>query len=129
MADFSIYRIGRGLDADIRIDDASVSRFHAELLKTASGLYHMTDCGSLNGTYLARDGSWEPVRQAYIAAGDVIRLGAHQIEAGQLISMIPWSSGTEERKSDRREQERDSRPFTEQKLRRGDDARVVGDED
>jgi len=44
-------RIGRAEDNDVRVDDLSVSRHHAELRRTGDG-YQIVDLGSRNGTFL-----------------------------------------------------------------------------
>lgn len=43
--------IGRSTDNDIFLDDVTVSRRHAEIVKEAKK-YSVKDCGSLNGTYV-----------------------------------------------------------------------------
>ena len=131
MANFSVHRIGRDPDVDIRIDDTSVSRLHAELIVTASGLYHLTDCGSLNGTYLARDGAWEPVRQVYITPDDLIRLGPHQVGASQLISRVTRDGGGGGQKSrgQAKKTDQDDRPCNKQKYRRDSDGRIIAADD
>ena len=45
--------IGRSPDCDIFLDDVTVSRKHAVIKRSASGL-EIEDLGSLNGTYLNR---------------------------------------------------------------------------
>lgn len=47
----SIIRIGRANDNDVVLDDASVSRYHAQLVCDTSGC-HIVDQGSANGTML-----------------------------------------------------------------------------
>lgn len=58
--------VGRGVDCDLRIDDARLSRRHASLTQSG-GCWHFGDLGSKNGTTLAgsapgetalRDGDW-----------------------------------------------------------------------
>src|SRR5205814_1894417 len=44
-------RVGRQETAEVRLDDASVSRQHAELAPTERG-WRVRDAGSTNGTYL-----------------------------------------------------------------------------
>ena len=44
-------KIGRSKDNDITIDDASVSRYHATIIKTESGIM-INDNGSSNGTFI-----------------------------------------------------------------------------
>lgn len=48
--------IGRSPESEIFLDDITVSRKHAEIIKT-EGSYEVRDCGSLNGTYV--DGKLE----------------------------------------------------------------------
>lgn len=48
-----VLRIGRAEDADIFLDDVTVSRHHAELRHGAEG-WSVRDTGSLNGTYVNR---------------------------------------------------------------------------
>ncbi len=45
--------IGRRPDADVFLDDITVSRDHA-LLIPRGDQWHLDDCGSLNGTYVNR---------------------------------------------------------------------------
>lgn len=87
MSHFTIYRIGRGSDVDIRIDDNSVSRLHAELVVTESGSHYLTDCASTNGSYVAQNGEWIPIRQDFITPTDVILLGQYRTTVPQLIAM------------------------------------------
>lgn len=87
MSHFTIYRIGRGSDVDIRIGDDSVSRLHAELLATKNGVYYLTDCASTNGSYVAQNGEWIPIRQDFISPTDEILLGQYQTTVPQLIAM------------------------------------------
>ncbi|MFJ3958538.1 FHA domain-containing protein [Arthrobacter sp. NPDC090010] len=46
--------VGRHPDADIFLDDVTVSRKHAEFVRTPTG-YELADTGSLNGTYVNHD--------------------------------------------------------------------------
>ena len=48
-----VLRIGRAAGNDMVVPDLSVSRYHAELRKTAGGGYEIVDLGSHNGTYVA----------------------------------------------------------------------------
>ena len=45
--------VGRRPDSDIFLDDVTVSRDHALLVRRGDGFY-LDDCGSLNGTYVNR---------------------------------------------------------------------------
>ncbi|QUH03275.1 FHA domain-containing protein [Saccharopolyspora erythraea] len=62
--------IGRHRECDIVLDDVTVSRFHAELVRQ-DGRYFLADGGSLNGTYLNR----RPVDWKRLADGDEIWIG------------------------------------------------------
>ena len=64
-------RLGRGADADIRIDDPGVSRHHCEIVITGSGAV-LHDLGSTNGTYV--DGV--QVNEMRLHDGAIIRLGS-----------------------------------------------------
>ncbi len=88
MSDYSTYRIGRGTDVDIRIDDSTVSRVHAELVVTANGAFYLTDCASRNGSYVARNGEWMRIRQEFISPADAILLGRHQTTARELVQKL-----------------------------------------
>ena len=67
-------RIGRSLSADIRFDDATVSRRHALVVSQADGV-RVLDDRSLNGVYVngARV-DWAP-----LSDGDEIAIGRHTI--------------------------------------------------
>jgi len=63
-------RIGRALDNDIVVSDASVSRHHASI-ECRNGSYLLRDLGSQNGTWLGD----RRVTEASLAGGDTLRLG------------------------------------------------------
>ena len=63
-------RIGRGLSADLRLDDMSVSRRHA-ILVAGDGGARILDERSSNGTFV----NGARVQQAGLKDGDVIALG------------------------------------------------------
>jgi pSer/pThr/pTyr-binding forkhead associated (FHA) protein len=67
-------RIGRSLAADVRFDDATVSRRHALLVCQADGV-RVLDDRSLNGVYVnGRRVEWSPLRD-----GDRISVGRHTL--------------------------------------------------
>ena len=47
-----VTHVGRAATADLRLDDVSVSRRHAQIVRDPSGHYTFVDEASLNGTYL-----------------------------------------------------------------------------
>jgi pSer/pThr/pTyr-binding forkhead associated (FHA) protein len=63
-------RIGRALDNDIVLEDASVSRHHA-VIEARNGSHVLRDLGSQNGTWLASN----RVNETPLNTGDAIRLG------------------------------------------------------
>jgi hypothetical protein len=62
--------VGRSHQADFVVGEATVSRRHAQLVRTADG-FVLTDLGSTNGTWIAD----RRVGQVEVTAGDVVRLG------------------------------------------------------
>ena len=67
-------RIGRSLAADVRFDDATVSRRHA-LVVSQDGGVRVLDDRSLNGVYV----NGERVEWIALADGDEITIGRHAI--------------------------------------------------
>jgi pSer/pThr/pTyr-binding forkhead associated (FHA) protein len=65
---------GRHPDSDIFLDDATVSRRHAQF-RCVSGEFQVVDIGSLNGTYVNR----EPVDSAVLANGDMVQIGKFRL--------------------------------------------------
>ena len=67
-------RIGRSLAADVRFDDATVSRRHALVVHQADGT-RVLDDRSLNGVYVnGRRVEWSPLKD-----GDQITVGRHTL--------------------------------------------------
>ena len=62
--------LGRHASADIRLQDMSVSRYHA-MLTVADGKWLITDIGSKSGLYV----NGELVRHVRLYEGDIITLG------------------------------------------------------
>ncbi len=72
--------VGRGKGADIRIDDSSVSRLHAELIRRGPYVY-VVDLGlSRNGTRV----NGRPVARRVLDEGDVLSFGAARCRIGGL---------------------------------------------
>ncbi|WP_257158196.1 oxoglutarate dehydrogenase inhibitor Odhl [Corynebacterium cystitidis] len=65
---------GRHTEADIFLDDVTVSRRHAEFRNNA-GEFEVVDVGSLNGTYVNR----EPRNSQVLASGDEIQIGKFRL--------------------------------------------------
>lgn len=67
----AVTTIGRSPDRTVVILDDSVSRRHAEIRRTAAGVFRLVDMGSTNGSRV----NGEPVTEADLHDGDVILLG------------------------------------------------------
>ncbi len=61
---------GRSPNADIFLDDVTVSRKHVEFVRERDG-FVVRDVGSLNGTYVNRT----RIEQALLRAGDEVQIG------------------------------------------------------
>jgi pSer/pThr/pTyr-binding forkhead associated (FHA) protein len=66
--------IGRSPDAEIFLDDVTVSRNHALLVRRRDGLY-IDDLGSLNGTYVNR----RRIESHKLAGGDELQVGKYKL--------------------------------------------------
>ena len=72
--DQDVVAAGRHPQSDIFLDDVTVSRRHAEVVRSGDG-YLVRDVGSLNGTYLNR----ERIDEAPIANGDELQIGRFKL--------------------------------------------------
>jgi hypothetical protein len=66
--------IGRRPDSSVFLDDITVSRDHALLVKRGSEWY-LDDCGSLNGTYVNR----QRIDSQKLADGDELQVGKYKL--------------------------------------------------
>jgi FHA domain len=66
--------IGRSPDAEIFLDDVTVSRNHALLVRRRDGLY-IDDLGSLNGSYVNR----HRIESHKLASGDELQIGKYKL--------------------------------------------------
>ena len=66
--------IGRSPDAEVFLDDVTVSRNHALIVRRQDGLY-IDDLGSLNGTYVNR----RRIESHLLADGDEIQIGKFKL--------------------------------------------------
>lgn len=66
--------IGRSPDAEVFLDDVTVSRNHALLVKRKDGTY-IDDLGSLNGTYVNR----RRIESHKLQDGDEIQIGKYKL--------------------------------------------------
>lgn len=65
---------GRATDADIFLDDVTVSRRHLEFLREGTA-FRVRDVGSLNGTYVNR----ERIDSALLRPGDEVQIGKFRL--------------------------------------------------
>ncbi|MBI2897356.1 MAG: GGDEF domain-containing protein [Deltaproteobacteria bacterium] len=63
--------MGRGREADVRIDDGGISRRHARVVRLEEGGFVLEDLGSTNGTFVGE----KPVERHDLVDGDRIGLG------------------------------------------------------
>ena len=92
--DRPIIHIGRGLTADVRLEDLRVSRRHAIIAQRGDGT-RVLDDRSHNGTFL----NGRSVTVAYLSDGDVLRVGSvalrfivvePQIKPAPLLRRVPF---------------------------------------
>ncbi len=67
-------RIGRSPDAEVFLDDVTVSRNHALLVRRRDGIY-IDDLGSLNGTYVNR----HRIESHKLSDGDEVQVGKYKL--------------------------------------------------
>ena len=67
-------RIGRSPDCEVFLDDVTVSRNHALLVRRRDGLY-IDDLGSLNGTYVNR----HRIESHRLEDGDELQIGKYRL--------------------------------------------------
>ncbi|GAA5108910.1 hypothetical protein GCM10025762_15040 [Haloechinothrix salitolerans] len=75
LLDRDVTTAGRHPDSDIFLDDVTVSRRHVEFHRDDDGEFVVTDCGSLNGTYLNR----QQVDAAILTGSDEIQIGKFRL--------------------------------------------------
>jgi pSer/pThr/pTyr-binding forkhead associated (FHA) protein len=66
--------IGRRPDSEVFLDDVTVSRDHALLIRRADDWY-LDDCGSLNGTYVNRS----RIESHRLEQGDEVQIGKYKL--------------------------------------------------
>jgi pSer/pThr/pTyr-binding forkhead associated (FHA) protein len=67
-------RIGRSPDAEVFLDDVTVSRNHALLVHRRDG-YYVDDLNSLNGTYVNR----KRIESHKLVDGDELQVGKYKL--------------------------------------------------
>jgi pSer/pThr/pTyr-binding forkhead associated (FHA) protein len=67
--------VGRAPESDVFLDDVTVSRKHARIVRRADGAFSVSDVGSLNGTYV----NGEQVDETRLATGDEVQIGMFKL--------------------------------------------------
>jgi pSer/pThr/pTyr-binding forkhead associated (FHA) protein len=75
LLDTEVTTAGRHPDSEIFLDDITVSRRHAEIVRQGDNQYLVRDVGSLNGTYVNRD----RVDEASLRHGDEVQIGKFKL--------------------------------------------------
>ena len=74
LLDTNVTTAGRHPDADIFLDDVTVSRRHAQFLRDGA-VFSVRDLGSLNGTYL----NGERLDESVLTDGDEVQIGKYRL--------------------------------------------------
>lgn len=75
LLDREVITIGRHPEADLFLDDVTVSRHHAEIHRVDDGSMMLRDLGSLNGTYVSGD----RVDEHTLLTGDEVQVGRFKL--------------------------------------------------
>jgi FHA domain-containing protein/von Willebrand factor type A domain-containing protein len=78
----TICRIGRSKDNELKLDDTSISRRHAEIHRNNDGTFEIIDMNSMNGVYINN----EKVGKAELHEGDLLEIGDFFLHFTQLAS-------------------------------------------
>lgn len=74
LLDSEVTTVGRHPESEVFLDDITVSRRHAEIIRDVNG-FLVRDVGSLNGTYLNR----ERVEESPLGSGDELQIGRFKL--------------------------------------------------
>ncbi len=74
LLDSEFTEVGRRPDSDIFLDDVTVSRRHAEFVRTGTR-FAVRDVGSLNGTYVNR----KRIEEVALGGGDEVQIGKFRL--------------------------------------------------
>lgn len=66
--------VGRSPESDVFLDDVTVSRDHALIVRRGHD-YYLDDCGSLNGTYVNR----QRIESTRLSDGDELQIGKYKL--------------------------------------------------
>ena len=74
LLDSDVTTVGRSPDSDIFLYDVTVSRRHAEFVRSAQG-FLVREVGNLNGTYVDRN----LIQEALLRDGDEVQVGKYRL--------------------------------------------------
>ncbi len=80
-----IIKIGRALDNDLVIDDATASRYHCHIVKNGDNTYEIFDDKSRNGTFV---NGWKIFGSKTLNLQDNIRVGQTKIKLSECFRMF-----------------------------------------
>ncbi|SDX32769.1 FHA domain-containing protein [Marinobacter mobilis] len=86
------FTVGRGEQADVRLNHDTISRLHLRVTLVSPGAYLVEDLGSANGTWLLRDERRFPLTAERLGARDLLLLGDYSIELAQLLDAYQQSA-------------------------------------
>ena len=72
-----------------------MSRRHAECVRLANGRLHVTDCATMNGTFVLDGEKWRKIHQTLVEPSDHIRFGDCRMTAARLDALCPRDDGGE----------------------------------
>jgi hypothetical protein len=82
------YRIGRAETNEIVLNEPSVSREHAELVKVSSGVFLLRDLGSTFGTSARQGADWHLVTAENVGYETPIRVGEFETTVAHLLREV-----------------------------------------
>jgi pSer/pThr/pTyr-binding forkhead associated (FHA) protein len=83
--------IGRAQECEIVLDDTSVSRRHAELVRTPEGRWLLVDRHSQNGTSIREGDRFRSISQEVVTLSDIVRFGSLTISITDLLQRAQFN--------------------------------------
>ena len=84
MSQVRTYVVGRDQSCDVWLEDPSVSRRHAEVVRVSGGRLYVTDCATTNGTFVRDGREWRAIRQALVEPTGRIRFGEYEMTVDRI---------------------------------------------
>lgn len=115
------FTVGRGEQADVRLNHDTISRLHLRVTLVSPGAYLVEDLGSANGTWLLRGEQRLPLSAERLGAHDRLILGDYPVDVAQLLDRYQQGASAPQPTADRDSNTRD--PFS--RYVRSEDGRYV----